>query len=100
MGTYRSRLVAHAHHRMNVAIIETYFKDHYRDYKEEMKSATKGNWIMTLAIKRFWLDKPTEKVNNEYNFLTVSFLVIAFFLVPWNWNIRLVSVAPFSSRVY
>jgi hypothetical protein len=45
-----------------------------------MKSATKGNWIMTLAIKRFWLDKPTEKVNNEYNFLTISFLVIAFFL--------------------
>ena len=73
-------LVAHAHHRMNVAIIETYIKDHYREYKEDMKSATKGNWIMTFAIKRFWLDKSTEKVNKEYNFLTVSFLVITFFL--------------------
>jgi hypothetical protein len=73
--------VAHAHHRMNVAIIETYIKDHYLEYKEDMKSATKGNWIMTLAIKRFWLDKPTEKVNNEYNFLTVSFLLIFFFCI-------------------
>lgn len=73
-------MVAHAHHRMNVAIIETYIKEHYGDYKEDMKSATKGNWIMTLAVKRFWLDKPTEKVNKEYNVLTVSFFVIAFFL--------------------
>ena len=44
-------LVAHAYHRMNTAIIEPYIKEHYRDYKEDMKSATKGNWIMTLAIK-------------------------------------------------
>jgi hypothetical protein len=73
-------MVAHAHHRINVAIIETYIKGHYQQYKEDMKNATKGNWIMTLAIKRFWLDKPTEKVNKEYNFLTISFLVIAFFL--------------------
>jgi hypothetical protein len=73
-------MVAHAHHRMNVAIIETYIKKHYSDYKEDMISATKGNWIMTLAIKDFWLDKPTEKVNKEYNMLTLSFFVIAFVL--------------------
>lgn len=66
-------LVAHAYHRMNTAIIETYIKEHYRDYKEDMKSATKGNWIMTLVIKRFWLDKPTEKVNKGYNMLTLLF---------------------------
>jgi hypothetical protein len=57
-------LVSHAYHRMNTAMVEN-IKKSYQEYKEDMRNATKGNWIMTLAIKRFWLDKPTEKVNKE-----------------------------------
>ena len=32
-------LIARAHYRMNNAVIETYVKDHYTDYKDDMKKS-------------------------------------------------------------
>jgi hypothetical protein len=32
-------LIARAHYRMNNAVIETYVKDHYIDYKDDMKKS-------------------------------------------------------------
>jgi hypothetical protein len=58
---------------MNNAIMETYVKDHYIDYRDDMKMATKGNWIMNLAANRPYL----------INLALLSNARTACFSVPW-----------------
>jgi hypothetical protein len=84
-------LVAHASNRMYNAAIENYINNHYSDYKEDLRNAMKGNRIMSWTINLLWLNKTTERINTNYNILTISFLVISFFLyigiaTPWTWQ--------------
>jgi Ca2+/H+ antiporter len=81
-------LVAHAHHRMYNAVIENYIRGDYPEYKEDLRRATKGSRIMSLAISRLWLNKTTERINKDYNFITASFLTISFWLyvgIAYTW---------------
>jgi hypothetical protein len=48
--------------------------------KEKIQFAIQANRFMSWAIGRLWLNKSTEQITREYNIITVSFLVIAFFL--------------------
>lgn len=83
-------LVSHASNRMYNAVIEKYIENHYSDYKEDLQRAMRGNRIMSWTINLLWLNKSSKRINRDYNFLTVSFLVISFFLyvgiaAPWTW---------------
>lgn len=83
-------LVAHASNRMYNAAIENYIDNHYSDYKEDLQNAMKENRIMSWTINLLWFNKTTKRINRNYNFLTILFLVISVFLyfgiaAPWTW---------------
>jgi hypothetical protein len=83
-------LVAHAHHRMYNALLENYIRRDYRVYEDDLKNIVKNNKFISFTVNFLWLNKTSEGINRDYNFITISFFIIAFMLFffiakPWAW---------------
>jgi hypothetical protein len=54
---------------------------------------------MSWAIGRLWLNKSTKQITRDYNFITISFLVIGFFLYSISGGTTIDSVRYGNDRV-